>query len=287
MRSLGIKRNSKIGCELSMETLAVTHVPELSFTGYRTCQTIIRETGSQLVDFSNSLHELRTIKDEDELDRILKACELAGFGLERGLRELREGMTEAELASKIEEAIYSKGIGYKDIRRARGFAFVMSGRKASNANLPFNISSNKKITRGESILIELNVQADGFWADLTRTWFIGEPASELKKRYEAVLEANERATEAAADGVPVKEVDMVARNTISSKGLGGEFNHRLGHGIGFRLHEPPSLHPASNETIRKNMTFTIEPGVYGKDYGIRIEDVVLAKETNGVKLSRS
>jgi len=196
-------------------------------------------------------------------------------------------MTEAQLASMIEQAVYSNGVGYRSIRRARGFAYVMSGRNASGANLPFDISSDKRITRGESILIELNVQADGFWADLTRTWFIGEPDGELKRRYEAVSEANEEATRSAADGIPARELDKVAREVISSRGLSGEFNHRLGHGIGFRLHEPPSLHPASDEIIRKNMTFTIEPGVYGEYHGIRVEDVVLAGGKSGTKLSKA
>jgi len=286
IRELGIKGGSRVGCELSMESLAVTHVPELSFTGYRTCRMLSEETKSELVDFSNSLHEMRRIKNQGEIEKICTACEIAALGLEKGLEELREGMTEAELASTIEKAVYSKGLGYKGVRRIRGFAYVMSGVNGSSANLPFDISSQRRISRGESILIELNVQADGFWADLTRTWFIGAPSNELKNRYEAVLEANEQATRFAADGVAVREVDKVARDVISSKGLADEFNHRLGHGIGFRLHEPPDLHPVSNEVLREKMTFTIEPGVYGKYYGIRVEDVVLATRTGGSKLSR-
>ncbi len=72
------------------------------------------------------------------------------MGLEAGRERLRESMTEAELASVIEYTIHSEGIGYKGVRRARGFAFVMSGSNGSKAYYPYNISSNKKMRRDSS-----------------------------------------------------------------------------------------------------------------------------------------
>ena len=63
---------------------------------------------------------------------------------------------------------------------------------------------------------------------------------------------------------------------FAKKELGKAFSHGLGHGIGVEIHELPNLGPYSKEKLRKNMIFTIEPGIYyeGK-YGIRIEDDVL------------
>lgn len=284
----GLKLDSvaRVGTELFMETLATVHTgAELSFMGGRTLEILRDQVGSPLVDFSDALHRLRMTKTEQELRCISMACEIGGLGLQKGLEGLKEGVSEAELASTIEGATSSQGIGYRGTRLVRGFAYVMSGENGSKANLPFNVSSNRKVKSGESVLIELNVQADGFWADLTRTWFVGRPSPELQRYHDVVRDANEKAIGSVKEGVPVKEVDAAARRVVSASGLGSKFNHRLGHGIGFRLHEPPSIHPASDEVIGRNMTFTVEPGVYGKGYGIRIEDVVVAKRDGAERLS--
>jgi len=284
---LGLKAGSRVGVELSMETLATVHTgAELSFMGNKTLGILRDHDGFHLVDFTDALHKLRTIKTEDELGRILIACEIAGLGLQEGLQHLGQGVSEAELASTIEGAIGTVGVGHRGTRLARGFAYVMSGENGSRASLPFNVSSKRKMRAGDSVLVELNVQADGFWADMTRTWFVGKPSPEHQRYHEVVREANEKAIEYAKEGVPVKEVDAVAREVVSASGIGHMFNHRLGHGVGFRLHEPPSIHPASNETLGKNTTFTIEPGVYGRGFGIRIEDVVVARSDGSERLSK-
>ncbi|MBO3801707.1 MAG: Xaa-Pro peptidase family protein [Thermoproteota archaeon] len=280
-----IRENSRIGCELSFETIASLHSGgEVSFANFPTFELLRKLTNGTLVDFSSELQELREVKDEEEIEKIKVACEIAAFGLEAGFSSLREGVSEAELASTIESEIYSKGIGYKGVKRVRGFAFVMSGVNGSEAYLPFDISSDKKIKKGESILIELNTYADGFWSDITRTWFLGEPEERLKSIYNAIYEATEKAVLEAKAGSKASEVDSIARNFLASKGITSEFNHRLGHGVGFRLHEPPNLHPFSNDIIKANSTFTIEPGAYGPNFGIRIEDVVLATKDKGIKL---
>lgn len=285
-RSSGIRAGSKVGVELTMETLATIHTgAELSFMGRRTLDLLIGETNSSLVDLTGVLMGLRMTKTERELRKISIACEIAGMGLQEGLSKLREGVSESELASVIEAAVSSNGIGYKGTRLARGFAYVMSGPNGSRAKYPFNVSSNRRMRPGEPVLVELNVQADGLWADLTRTWFIGKPPAELQRYHDVVRRANEEAVRQARAGMSAKELDSVARGVVSSSGLGASFNHRLGHGIGFRLHEPPTIHPASDELIARNMVFTIEPGVYGEDYGIRIEDVVAVWDQESKRLS--
>jgi Xaa-Pro aminopeptidase len=180
------------------------------------------------------------------LGRTLIACEIAGLGLQEGLQHLGQEVSEAELASTIEGAIGTVGVGHRGARLARGLTYVMSGENGSRASLPFNVSSERKMRAGDSVLVELNVQADGFWVDMAKTWFVGKSSLEHQRYYEVVREANEKAIEYAKEGAPVKEVDAVARGVVSASGIGHMFNHRLGHGIGFRLHEPPSVHPASN-----------------------------------------
>ena len=61
------------------------------------------------------------------------------------------------------------------------------------------------------------------------------------------------------------------------------FTHGLGHGFGIRIHELPNLTEKSKDSIKNNQTFTIEPGIYPKNFGIRIEDDILI-ENNKVKV---
>ncbi len=280
-RFLGELRG-KIGVEMGAEVASIVHAgTELSYASCRTFD-LVREAGAEPVDFAGAMEELRAQKDEDDIAKIRVSYELAAVGLREGMCKLKEGVAEAELAAHIEYAINSL-VGYKETQRVRAYAFVMSGDRGSFAYYPFNSSSEKRIREGESVLVELDVQADGYWSDSTRTWFLN-PSRDLRDRFEAVLEANEAAVAAARVGARAAEVDEAARRVLKEKGYGEEFVHRLGHGVGFRHHELPALHPASAHVLGKGSVFTVEPGVYGKGFGIRIENGVLATESGGQRL---
>ncbi|MFQ1020818.1 M24 family metallopeptidase [Tardisphaera saccharovorans] len=274
--------SGKVGVEMTSEVVSTVHAgTEVSYASCRTFD-VVRQAGAEPVDFTASLEKLRQQKDEDDLEKIRISYELAAVGLREGHCKLKEGVSEAELASDIEYAINSS-VGYSGTQRVRAYAFVMSGERGSVAYYPFNSSSEKRIKRGESVLIELDVQADGYWSDTTRTWFI-DPPKELRDRFEAVLEANESGVAAAKIGARAADVDMAARKALEKSGYGDEFVHRLGHGVGFRHHELPALHPASTDVLCKGAVFTVEPGVYGKGFGIRIENGVLATDSGGRRL---
>jgi len=272
-----------VGVELSSETVSSIHVgSEVSFACFPTFD-LVRQAGAAVWDATPLMEDLRQTKDLEDLKKIELAHEFASFGLKRGREELREGMSEAELASCIEAEIGSR-LGHMGSRRVRAFAFVMSGPNGSRAYLPFDISSDRKMGRKDSVLVELDVQVDGYWADLTRTWFM-DPPEELLKRLEAVARANSAAAEAASARTRAADVDAVARRIVAEAGYGGEFNHRLGHGVGFRHHEMPALHPASPHILVEGSTFTVEPGVYGPSFGIRVEDGVVAERGRGRKIA--
>jgi len=276
------KLEGKVGVEASSEVVSVVQAgTEASFASGPTFDAV-RRAGGEPVDFSGEMEVLRQQKDGDDIKKIRTSYELAALGIREGACKLKEGVTEAELASAIEGAIDSS-VGYKGTRRVRAYAFVMSGERGEIAYYPYNFSSEREIREGDSVLVELDVQADGYWSDTTRTLFIN-PTRELRERFEAVLEANEEATRAAKVGAKAAEVDAVARRVLAERGYGKEFVHRLGHGVGFRHHELPALHPTSNDVLMEGSVFTVEPGVYGKGFGIRIEDGVAATSSGGEKL---
>lgn len=277
LAEIELKKEPVIGVELSQNKSSITNVViELSYPSkinFELLKNIWKN--SKIVDVTDIIHDIRKVKIEEEIKRIEIANKLVAIALEETRESLKDGMRESELASIFEKKVQSEGVGFMGIERARGFAFVMSGFNTSRAWYPFNISTNKRIRKGDIVLLELNVYAEGYWADVTRTWYLGSPTQEIKDMHEAIIAAQEEVYRKFREGSKACEVDMLARNVIRDKGFEELFPHRLGHGIGTRLHEPPDIHPASNEVLTAGMVHTVEPGLYTKDFGIRLEDVVL------------
>jgi len=274
----------KIGCELSLETIATNSVVgEVNYASVPTFNMLRKVFEAELVDASGILAKLRSVKSEYEIEKMKLSAKLASLAVERFLTGVSEGVKESTLASIAEATVYSEGVGFENrVKRARGFAFVMSGENTSKAWYPFNISTDRRVKRGDVILLELNVCADGYWVDITRTWVLGKPSSEQEAIYYAILEAQEEAYKFEYDQVEASKVDEAARSLIAKRGFSKFFPHRLGHGVGLRIHEQPTLHPASKDTLRRNTTHTVEPGVYTDKFGIRLEDVVVVQD-KGVK----
>jgi len=287
LKEIEIPKGSRIGLELSFETIATNNVcGEVSFASTPTFELIKKTLGTEVVDITQMLHELRMVKTEQEIKKLKLANEIAIIGLEAAREALHEGVRESEIAAECEKAIEIEGIGYKGVvRRARGFAFVMSGRNSARAWYPYNISSSRKIKRGDVVLIELNVFADGYWSDLTRTWVVGTPTELQKDVVDAINAAIDNVVKNEKGGMPASEVDKLARSVIEEMGYGRDFPHRLGHGIGVRMHEPPAIHPASTEIVPVGAVHSVEPGIYFMDFGIRVEDDVYVLKNRVVVLS--
>ncbi len=114
----------------------------------------------------------------------------------------------------------------------------------------------------------------------------GSVEADVSHLFGGVLEAQSAAIEKAAPGVPCSEVDGAARRVIEKAGHGEYFTHRLGHGLGIDVHEPPYMVAHNRTVLEPGMTFTSEPGIYlpGR-FGVRIEDDVLVTERGAESLS--
>jgi len=125
----------------------------------------------------------------------------------------------------------------------------------------------------------MGMRYKGYCSDFTRTLFLGNVDPELKKVYEIVKEAHLSAVEKVKAGLPVKEIDLAARDVIQKSGYGDYFIHSTGHGVGIEIHEAPRISKNSEEIIRENTVFTIEPGIYlpGKG-GVRLENIVVCRK---------
>jgi len=238
------------------------------------------EPHSKWVDASGLIKKARTVKSQAEIEQLRTASEVAAMGLDAARDLIGAGVTEAEIASAVEGRIYGRGVGYKNVTRARGYCFVMSGKNAANAWRPYCTSTAKRVQFGEPVLVELNAVTNGYFVDVTRTFFIGPLSERVRALFEIVEEAAHEAIAHVKPGVRAADLDAVARKVIEKAGYGKEFCHQLGHGIGLQFHEPPMLHPASQEVLEAGMTLAIEPGIYIPRFGgIRLEENLVVTPT--------
>ena len=227
-------------------------------------------------DYSEQISKERVVKSKSEVEKIEAAISISDRAFNAVSKEIEVGMTEKEIAWEIEKEMRILG--------AESISFDTIVASGLNGSKPHHSPTNKQISNGEAITIDMGAKLNGYCSDLTRTIFIGKPDEKFKKIYNIVLRSQLISIETAKDGMTGEEIDKISRDIISEEGFGEYFGHSLGHGVGLEIHENPGVGPNSKNEITPGMVYTIEPGIYIDGWGgIRIEDMVLMTD-NGNKL---
>lgn len=229
----------------------------------------LEKAGVKLENIDAQLSEAMSVKNDWEKENIAKACEIAEDAFLALLPEIKEGMTETEIAALLEYNMRKRG--------AQGLSFATIVAFGAHAAVPHHETGNAKLKFGDEILIDFGCKVNGYCSDITRTFLFGDDKNhaEFKKAYNAVLTAHNLVKEQLKSGMTGVEADAIARNYLTQAGYGKLFTHSLGHGIGLNVHEQPSVSPKGANILKDGMVFSDEPGVYAAgEYGIRIEDTV-------------
>ena len=246
-----------------------------------------RLTNFELRDASQLMVQSRSIKTELEVRAIRKSNRVARVGLETFERKLKPGITEIELSAAIEHDIVTEGITKSRANRVVACAFVASGPSTAEGYKYVVGNSRRRLRRGELVMLELDVVADGYGSDTTRTFVVGKPDKKQTLLLEAVLDSEKSAITAIRPGVNAAEIARTSIDIIAKHGLSKYLVHRLGHGIGVAIHEPiPALHIESKDVLTPGMVHSVEPGIYGARIGgVRIEDDILDTASGSEYLS--
>jgi Xaa-Pro dipeptidase len=222
--------------------------------------------GWQPVSAASVFAALRMVKSRDEIELIRQAIAVALPRFRRAFESLEPGRREAEISALV-----------------GGENVVQFG--ASSA-FPHGASGPNRLSKDQAVLIDAWDRPHGYYYDITRSTYYGTPTDEYRKVWSIVLEAQGAAIDRAAPGVPCSEVDAAARRVIERAGYGEYFTHRLGHGLGIDVHEPPYMVGHERTVLEPGMTFTSEPGIYlpGR-FGVRIEDDIVCTERGAESLS--
>jgi Xaa-Pro dipeptidase len=223
--------------------------------------------------------ELRRVKDETELRHMRRAAELTSEGMKAAFETIRPGLREYEVAAEIEYAMRRRG--------SWGVAFDTMVSSGVRSAYPHGGCTDRKIRRGDLVVLDIGAKYQNYRADLTRTLTVGKPSSKQVRIHEVVREAQETAFQSVRAGVKACDIDAVARVLIEKEGYGEYFVHSLGHGIGLDIHEPPSLNPENKDKLKVGNVVTVEPGIYIVGFGgVRIEDTVLVHRGGAEKLTK-
>lgn len=216
---------------------------------------------------SKLLETLRLCKDEKELETIARAQSITDAAFAHIIEWIKPEMTEVDVALELEFFMRANG--------ADALAFDTIAVSGTASSLPHGVPRRQKLEKG-FLTMDFGAKVDGYCSDMTRTVVLGRADAEMKKLYDTVLTAQRAALEAAAEGVPCRELDKIARDIIDRAGYQGRFGHSLGHGVGMFIHENPRLASSApaDSLLSRGHVVTFEPGIYleGK-YGCRIEDM--------------
>jgi Xaa-Pro aminopeptidase len=214
----------------------------------------------------------RIVKDDWELRALRAAASRLDTVADAAFRAVRPGVAEREVAAAIERALRLAGFD-----RMAFDTIVASG---PNAALPHHRASDRRLQRGDLVVLDFGGFLDGYCSDLTRTVVVGPPGPDTTRVYEAVRDAQTAAIGAVRPGISASDVDGAARSVLEHRGLGQAFGHGTGHGLGLDVHEEPRVGRARPDApatvLEPGMVFTIEPGAYLPGWGgVRIEDDVM------------
>ncbi|MBQ9349311.1 MAG: aminopeptidase P family protein, partial [Oscillibacter sp.] len=239
-----------------------------------------KEMPCELVPAGDLMKELRQSKDAEELDALEAAQRIAERALEDILREIRPGVTERELAARIQYLLLHYGAEDKSFD-----PIVVSG---PNGSLPHGVPSEREVQSGEFVTMDFGCIYHGYCSDMTRTVAVGGATDEMRAVYRTVLDAQAAGIAAARPGVTGKAVDGAARAVIDQAGYGQYFSHSFGHGVGVEIHEAPYAASTNDKPLPAGAVISAEPGIYipGR-LGVRIEDVIVLTEDGNRNLMKA
>jgi Xaa-Pro aminopeptidase len=251
---------------------------DVTYNLYRQLHRVLKNI--KLISLYDLVEEIRAIKEPEEIDFILETSAITDVAFEAIESQIKPGITEKQLAWELEKALRENG--------SESIPFDVIVGSGPNAALPHAKPTDRIISEGEPVVIDMGAKYKGYASDLTRTICVGNTNDKFNEIYNVVYKAQQAAINHISQGMTGKAADAIARKVIEKAGYGEAFGHSLGHGVGFAEHEMPYLSPSSKEKLVDGMVFTIEPGIYLEGWGgVRIEDTVVMENSKVKMLTKA
>lgn len=238
---------------------------EEDYLTYQTWKSMQELLSAELIPTENVVERLREVKTPEEIQKLRISCDIASRAFERILKDIRVGVTEKELASKLSHYMVMEGA---DTQPYGGI--LISGARTS---LLHGIPGKKAIEYGDFVLLDYGCQYDGYLSDMTRTVVVGKADRKQREVYELCRRMTEDTEEVVRPGVTGKECYEASLKAIEGTEYYPYHYGGIGHGIGLFVHELPFIGKSSKAVLKAGSVMTVEPGIYIPGWGgVRIED---------------
>jgi Xaa-Pro aminopeptidase len=222
-------------------------------------------SGATVVDCTELMDRIRMVKSPREIELIRRACEITSEAIEAGIRAVKVGVTEAQIANIIAAEMVRLSGNCFAINP--WFIFVYADEKCPVAW--DGVPSDYAFKKGDCVYIDCGVRVHGYYADMIRIVSIGEPSEEKRRIYEASREVNQEVIAFMRPGLRASEVYQCLYDGYKKRGYQKEIDAALeggfvceGHGIGLSVHEPPFLVPDCDIVLEPGMTMSVEPNLF-------------------------
>jgi len=227
-------------------------------------------------DCTHILSELRMVKEPEEIERIRGAAKVADAGMKAAVEAVKEGVSESQVAAAAEYAM--RQAGAEEFWRS----YVCSGPRT---NIAHGLPTNRKLQKGDLVMIDIHPIVDGYSADICRTVCVGKPTAEQQKAYDLYLEAQQSTIKMIKAGVGMVDLEGHLHQVMKDA---GHADHIFGppiHGVGIEFEESP-LPPGhaffhgekAPPPLPANVVISVgNCGLYIGPWGVRVEDTNLVK----------
>ena len=233
------------------------------------------------------INDLRMIKSDYEIGRILYGCSLADRAHDRLLSMAKPGLTLSETASEIKQGMMKQILSDNpstNLMATRLTAVFQPGKASDDPH--YFTDLNMVMLHGGPHVTIINAVINGYGTEIERTFFIDQVPEHAKRPFHAMLEARHTAFELTVPGNSMNEVDKCVKQIFKKYGYEKCILHRTGHGMGVTAHEAPFLAEGYDRIIEPGMVMTIEPGIYLKDIGgFRHSDTILITKDGNLRLT--
>ena len=235
------------------------------------------------------MHELRAVKEPEEVELMQTACNITAKAVDRILKFIKPGVMEYEIEAEIMHEFLKN--------RSRGFAYSPIIASGFNACVLHYIENNQECKDGDLILMDFGAEYANYASDLTRTIPAnGRFTPRQKEVYSAVLKVMKYATSILRPGITLNDYhrkvgesmtqELLQLNLITQEEVNNQdpnwpaykkyFMHGTSHYIGLDVHDVGTW----TKPIKAGTVFTVEPGIYIREenMGIRLENNILIAE---------
>ena len=252
----------------------------VSVSTLKSFEKIFKITVEPSVELEKAVLNMRSVKDDAEIECIIKAQRIAEKAFEHILGFIKPGVSENQIAAELEYKMKLLGSSEPSFK-----TIAITGAKTS---MPHGEPDDTIVKKGDFVTMDFGAVWNGYHSDMTRTVAVGFATDKMKNIYDTVLKANIAAIKKVKACVTAAEVDLAARDIIAAAGFEKEFSHSTGHGVGLEIHEAPTVSFKNENQLKENQIITIEPGIYlSGEFGVRIEDMAVVTKNGCNNLTKA